>query len=302
MSFVPKDLDAFVRARVGQLLPNGLRIGRLLGEGAMAAVYGLESPKSRPLAIKILHSHLTRETMIRERFRREAYAAKLIHHPGVVHIRGDGMLSSGEPFLVMDRIMGETLEDILSKPPGAIDTCEVLRIASEVLHVLAAAHAAGVLHRDIKPANLMLNSDGAVRVLDFGLARFGMLEEWGTDTQTATGVLLGTAAYISPEQAAGDRDRVGPPSDVFSVGAVMFRAISGQLLHPGRNLAERMQHAHDVGTRSLADVAPFTRKDVIEIVDRSLRSEISERYRSVTSMRRAVEAARALQVSQPRLR
>ncbi len=126
MSDARKELENVFKDRVGDVLPNALRLGRMAGVGAMAAVYCLESPKSRPLARKILHAHLAREPMICERFRREAYAAKVTAHPGVVHVRGDGVFGSGQPDIVMDRVMGETLEEVLSRPPGAIDTAKQL--------------------------------------------------------------------------------------------------------------------------------------------------------------------------------
>lgn len=296
MSYTARELEAHVRGRVGALLPNGQRIGSLLGVGGMAAVYTLQSPEDTPLAIKVLHPHLTEEPMVRERFRREAYAGKVVVHPGVVPVRSDGLLSSGEPYLVMDRVLGETLETTLARPPGAIDTFEALRIAAGVLEVLHVAHSAGVLHRDIKPANLMLAKGGAVRVLDFGLARVGTGDDWG-GVDTGVGVLLGTAAYISPEQAAGHRDAIGPATDIFAVGAVAFRAISGQLLHPGRNLAERMQHARHKGTRSLADVAPFTRPAVVELIDRATRANPAERYATALEFAMEIAALTAPKVS-----
>jgi serine/threonine-protein kinase len=192
-----------------------------VGHGGMATVYkGWDAELNRALAIKVLHPHLASTGTARTRFLREAQAAAAVVHPCVVPIYGVHN-DSGRSFLIMPLITGGSLQQRLDRD-GSLETIEILRIGLQIAEGLAAAHAQGVVHRDIKPANILLE-DGDRRVLisDFGLAR--TLDD---ATLTASGMVAGTPAYMSPEQARGEQ--VDHRTDLFSLGAVLFTMATGR--------------------------------------------------------------------------
>jgi serine/threonine protein kinase len=269
---------------------------RLLGVGGMAAVYAGRHRNGARAAVKILHPELGRYKEVRERFQREGYAANKVHHPGVVKVLDDDVVSSGPDagaaYLVMELLEGESLQDRLERG-FALGEREFLRFASDVLEVLQAAHERGVVHRDLKPENLFFargEAEGGktrVKVLDFGLARL-------LDSQAITtyGLALGTPSFMSPEQAAGRTDEIDGRTDLFALAATGFRLRTGRRIHEADNPVEvvaKMSRfpAPRIGT-VVADVsAPYAR-----VVDRALEFKREDRYESAEAMRRDV--ARAL--------
>jgi serine/threonine-protein kinase len=206
------------------------RLLELLGSGGMGAVYKAEDPSlRRVVALKL--PHLVRSAATREaeqRFLREARAAAVIRHPHVCPIHDVGE-DQGNFFLVMAYVEGETLADRLARLGRFDDLREAVSIACQVAEGLAAIHSHGIVHRDLKPANIMIDQGGQVVLTDFGLARTT------TDTEhvTAEGTLLGTPAYMAPEQAAGKGKEIGSWTDVYSLGVVLFRMITGQVPFDG---------------------------------------------------------------------
>ena len=197
----------------------------LIGAGGMGEVYKAHDKNlERPVALKLLPLHLTHDPERLRRFRAEARAASSLNHPHilVVHDFGD---FNGRPFMVTEFVEGQTLRQRINADPIAVR--DAVDITTQVASALAAAHARGIVHRDIKPENVMLRPDGYVKVLDFGLARQMMSEETGT-TATQPGTLVGTLRYMSPEQSRGQP--VQAPSDVFSLGLVLFEMVTGR--HP----------------------------------------------------------------------
>jgi serine/threonine protein kinase len=183
--------------RVGSVLRGKWTLERLIGIGGMAAVYVARHKIGRLDAIKILHAEFSRVEQIRLRFEQEAHVLNRFKHPGAVEVRDLEKGDDGAPFIVMELLEGQSLASRLrSGPKPSID--ETLRIADEVLDVLAAAHAQGIIHRDIKPDNLFVLPSGAVKVLDFGIARARTQD--GAPLKTKTGTTLGTVAYMPPEQ------------------------------------------------------------------------------------------------------
>ncbi len=224
-------------ARIGVVLRDKWRLDALLGVGGMAAVYAAtHTNNGRRGAIKLLHPELAVNTEVRSRFLREGYAANKVEHPGTVAVLDDDVTEDGAVYLVMELLEGETLE-ARRDVTGVLEPAFVLPIIDKILDVLVAAHPKGIIHRDLKPDNIFLGSDGAVKVLDFGIAR--VREASGTGRQTmANAGPMGTPAFMPPEQARGRWSEVGPRSDLWSLGATMFTLFTGRLVHEAETVNE----------------------------------------------------------------
>lgn len=279
------------RARVGTLLAEKWTLDALIGVGGMAAVYAATHRNSKRAAIKILHRELSIHDEIRERFLREGYAANQVNHSGVVTVHDDVVTDDGSAFLVMDLLDGETLDARLERK-GRLEVDEVLDLSDRVLDVIQAAHEKGIIHRDLKPENVILTRDGAVKVLDFGIARVHKEARRGWST-TADGVVLGTPAFMAPEQARGTWEDVDGRTDVFAIGATMFNLLSGELVHDARTLNESVALAVTARARSLEAVLPSIDPRVTALVDRALAYEKSERWPDPRAMQEALRRTRA---------
>jgi serine/threonine protein kinase len=216
------------------------RVQELLGEGGMGVVYkALDTRLDRPVALKFLSEQYSREPQALERFRQEARAASALNHPQICTIYDIGE-HNGQPFIVMEYLEGESLKDRI--PRGPLPTDQLLDISIQISGALEAAHAKGIIHRDIKPGNLFLTKHGQVKILDFGLAKLaprdvGMSESTtlGSSARTTAGTVVGTVAYMSPEQARAED--VDPRSDLFSVGVVLYEMATGQQAFAGPSVA-----------------------------------------------------------------
>ncbi len=201
------------------------------------------------VALKVLHRDVAISAEVRTRFLREGYAANSVDHPGSVRVLDDDRAEDGSIFLVMELLDGETLDARFERSNRKLGVSEVVTLIVDVLDVLAAAHAKGVVHRDIKPENLFLTREGKVKVLDFGIARLrtASLARAGT----ARGEFFGTPAFMSPEQALGRTDTVDARSDLWSVGATAFTLLSGQYVHAVRDLGrDDHQTSHAPGAEA----------------------------------------------------
>jgi len=200
------------------------RIVEKLGEGGMGVVYKAEDTTlGRTVALKFLPPELTRDAAAKERFIQEARAASALDHPNICNIHEVGETEDGQTFIAMACYEGETLKGTIERGPLKLD--EATDIAAQVAQGLAKAHGQGIVHRDIKPANIIVTKDGLVKIVDFGLAKLA-----GTKL-TKTGSTLGTAQYMSPEQARGTA--VDARSDIFSLGAVLYEMLTGKHAFPG---------------------------------------------------------------------
>ncbi len=235
----------------------------------------------------MLHSFIAAHEDVRERFLREGYVANQVDHPGAVSVLDDDVTPDGAAFLVMELLEGDSLDGWMSNTGGTLPLPDVLAVADQVLDVLAAFHARGVIHRDIKPGNLFITKTGLVKVLDFGLAR--LRDPKFSGAPTATGIVLGTASYMPPpEQAQGKSDQVEARSDVFAVGAVMFRALTGRPVHDAKGATERLFQAMKERAPSLGIVAPHVPTWVVGVVDKALAFDKKDRWESADAMRKAV--------------
>ncbi|MGB7449376.1 MAG: Stk1 family PASTA domain-containing Ser/Thr kinase [Ornithinimicrobium sp.] len=232
----------FVAPRV---LGGRYEVGELIGRGGMAEVHlGHDLRLGRPVAIKILRNELARDTSFLARFRREAQAAAGLNHPAIVAVYDSGeqeVTESGGaplqvPYIVMERVEGRTLRDVLNDEQ-VLDPDEAARVTASVLSGMAYAHDKGIVHRDIKPANVMISRAGAVKVMDFGIAR-ALADTAATMTQTQA--VLGTARYLSPEQAQGNP--VDARSDLYSAGCLLYELLAGRTPFQGDPVALVYQH------------------------------------------------------------
>jgi len=276
-------------ARLGRVLKGKYRLDRVLGIGGMATVYAATHRNKKRVAIKMLHPELSIRENIRTRFLREGYVANSVDHPGAVSVHDDDVAEDGSAFLVMDLLEGSSVEEVAAAKPGKkLPIALVLSIGDALLEVLIAAHAKGIVHRDLKPANLFLTNDGRLEVLDFGIAR---LHDETSSESTAAGSTMGTPAFMAPEQAQGMSDEIGGQTDVWAVAATLFVLLSGTLVHEGRNAQQLILAAATMKARSLASVAPEVPRAVVDVIDKALAFEKSERWTSAKEMRDAVRRA-----------
>lgn len=273
-------------ARVGSTLNAKWALERLLGVGGMGAVFAARHRNGTRAALKLLHAEFAREPEIRDRFLREGKIANSVDHPARVPVTDDDVSDHGEPFLVMDLLEGGTLNELRHRCGGTVPLEEVLRIFETVLDLLARCHQVGIVHRDIKPGNIFITSAGEVKVLDFGVAR--MRDPDSGVEATRMGTAIGTPSYIAPEQALGLTSQVDGRSDIFSVGACMYVALTGKRLNHARTEAESFVMAATQAAPSIANLAPDLPVEVVACVDRALAFEREKRFQDAASMRSEV--------------
>ena len=277
-----------------RILASRYEVGDLIGRGGMAEVHiGHDTRLGRTVAIKILRSDLARDPSFQARFRREAQAAASLNHPSVVAVydTGEDIITeltgavSHVPFIVMEYVEGHTVRDIL-RDGQAVPIEEAVEITAGVLSALGYSHHAGIVHRDIKPANVMLTPTGAVKVMDFGIAR-AIADSAATMTQTQA--VIGTAQYLSPEQARGEQ--VDARSDLYSAGCLLFELLTGRPPFTGDSpVAVAYQHV-----REPAPAPSSFASDVPESLDRvtlkALAKDRDSRYSTAAEFRADLESA-----------
>jgi eukaryotic-like serine/threonine-protein kinase len=293
----PDTPSEIARTRVGALVKGKWRLDKLIGVGGMAAVYAATHRNGNRVAVKILHPQLSVHAPLRERFVREGYAANAVRHEGVVRVLDDDVAEDGSVFLVMELLEGESLNERWIHAGKNLPSEEVLRITDHLLDILAAAHDRGIVHRDVTPGNVFMTTGGALKVLDFGIARY---EDGSGRTATQTGMVFGTPGFMAPEQARGQVDLIDAKTDLWAVGAMMFALISGRLVHQGATLNERMLAAMTQPAPPIATIFPTVDAGVAMIVDKALASDKADRWPDCRAMQRAVrEAHHAISTRSP---
>jgi serine/threonine-protein kinase len=274
---------------IGTLLNGRFRLEEQIGSGGMSTVYrAFDETLERWVAIKLMHGEISQDAAQLERFRREARAAARLQHPHVVTVIDAGE-DDGHPYIVFECVDGETLKDRIRRL-GPLRPAEAVAYAIEIGRALQAAHAERIVHRDVKPQNVLIDAEGRAKVTDFGIAR--SLEAEGL---TATGRVLGTTDYVSPEQALGEQ--VTAQSDVYSLGICLFEMLTGEVPFKGETqVAVAMKHVRE----PLPDVQllrPEVSASLAAVVERATAKETQNRYASMDEMLAALEDALAIEVA-----
>jgi beta-lactam-binding protein with PASTA domain/tRNA A-37 threonylcarbamoyl transferase component Bud32 len=262
-----------------KLLGGRYQLGETIGIGGMAEVFrGIDVRLGRDVAVKVLRADLARDPTFQGRFRREAQSAASLNAPCIVSVYDTGE-DNGVPYIVMEYVDGRTLRDVL-RTEGRLLPQRALEVVADICAALDVAHGAGIVHRDIKPANVMLTARGEVKVMDFGIAR-AVADTSSTMTQTAA--VIGTAAYLSPEQARGEH--VDARSDVYSTGCLLYELVTGTPPFTGDSpVAVAYQHVREDPTPPSAydDTLP---EQVDSVVLKAMAKNPANRYQSADEMR-----------------
>jgi serine/threonine protein kinase len=276
------ELDARARERVGQHVGRW-RVEALIGLGGMAAVYEGRAAGGARVALKVLHPKQARSARERQRFRGEARVTQLLAHPAIVQIHDQGVTWDGAPFLVMELLRGQSLAQLSAERGGRIAPRTLLPLMAEALEALAKAHEQGVIHRDLKPANLFVNQDGSLKLLDFGVARAAALAPLAALDDGDLRV-LGTPAFMPPEQARGRWQATDARSDLWALAATMFTVLSGEHVHGEASANELLGRAMVSSARSLTSVRPELPPSLLAFVDRALRFDKADRFQDAHAM------------------
>ena len=274
-----------------RLLGGRYQVGELLGYGGMAEVHrGRDLRLGRDVAIKMLRTDLARDATFQERFRREAQNSAALNHPAIVAVydTGEEVSSTGEklPFIVMEYVNGRTLNEVLAQEQR-IQPRRALEMIADICAALEFSHRHGIIHRDIKPGNVMITQNGQVKVMDFGIAR---ALASGATTMTQTSAVIGTAQYLSPEQARGES--VDARSDVYAAGCVLFELLVGHPPFVGDSpVSVAYQHVRE-DPKAPSDINREVPPDVDAIVLKALAKNPLNRYQSAQEMR--ADALRAV--------
>ena len=272
-------------SRIGELVGNKYRISRFLAEGGMGVVYEAQHEiVRRRFAVKFLRPDYARRREFLGRFKREAEAAGGLESEHIASAVDFGIATDGSPFLVMEYLVGEDLASLLVRE-GCLPLERAADLCMQACHGAETAHTAGILHRDLKPKNLFIGrrEDGTdiLKILDFGIAKLALIRQ--DNTTTDTGTVMGTPAYMSPEQSRGER-ALDPRSDVYALGAILFEMLSGQLPHPGDSPNAILHHISTRPGISLGVVAPGLPMALVETVDRSLATDPGVRPQSAMAL------------------
>ncbi len=280
-------------------LPAGAHLGQyvirsLIGSGGMGEVYLAHDTRlDRRVALKLLPAELAHDAERLRRFEREARSASALNHPAIVAVYDLGQAES-RTYISMELVEGQTLRQILQA--GPMTPRRALQVAAPIADGLAKAHEAGIVHRDLKPENLMVSNDGFAKILDFGLAKLvgdaGVAEGLQTVSvhQTSPGTVMGTVAYMSPEQASGGA--ADNRSDQFSFGLVLYELLTGQRAFSRPTAAETMSAIIRDDPTPLGQLNPTVPAPVRWIVDRCLAKAPADRYGSTRDLARDLASAR----------
>ncbi|MBI3736071.1 SEL1-like repeat protein, partial [Candidatus Sumerlaeota bacterium] len=269
---------------VGKIIGNYEILGEL-GRGGMGVVYKAhEQSLGRAVALKVLPPNLAADEAFLKRFTREARAVAQLNHPNVVTIYNIGQ-EGATHYIAMEFIRGRVLSDMI-KEKGRIELRPALHIARQVADALGAAHRSRIIHRDIKPQNIMVDEGGRVKVMDFGIAK--MTEEMATSL-TRTGDVLGTPAYMSPEQCRGKQ--LDGRTDIYSLGIVLFQMLAGTLPFKGETPVTVIQKILFEPAPSVLEFNPNVPPSVVRLLDRCLSKEVEDRYPSSLELSADLDAA-----------
>jgi serine/threonine-protein kinase len=269
----------------GQLFAGRYRLDRRLGVGGMSTVQlAFDTRLERYVAVKLLAEHLAADNNFVARFRREALAAARLVHPNVVQVYDFGTdQASGRQFIVMEHVDGRSCAELL-RDAGHLGPREVVEICAQACRGLDYAHRNGVVHRDVKPGNLLQNPEGVVKLADFGIAKAAEDSDI-----TRVGSVIGTAAYLSPEQARGEP--AGPASDLYALGVVAYQLATGRLPYQGASLTDLARQQESGPPTDVHQIAPEVSEALSAAIMRALESDPARRYASASEMEDALRDA-----------
>lgn len=260
-----------------QVLGGRYLLEECIANGGMAAVWRAHDELlARTVAVKVLHDHLAADDAFRERFRREAIAAAKLTHPNVVSLYDTGQ-SEGTVFLVMEFVDGVTLRRVIADL-GMLDPEQAATVGEKIARALAYAHDRGLVHRDVKPANILLSDDGTVKVADFGIAKVAEAAE----DLTRTGTVLGTAAYVAPEQVLGQE--VDGRTDQYALGCVLYETLTGRQPFKGENAVATAAQRLESDPLPLRSLRPDIPRELDDIVRRAMSRAPQDRFPSATQL------------------
>jgi eukaryotic-like serine/threonine-protein kinase len=268
-----------------ELFADRYKLDRRLGVGGMATVQlAFDTRLERYVAVKLLAEHLAEDASFVSRFRREALAAARLVHPNIVQVFDFGLDdASGRHFIVMEYIRGKSGAELL-RDQGRLELREAIFIIDQSCRGLEHAHRHGVVHRDVKPGNLLRSDDGVVKLADFGIAKAGD----AVSRITQVGSVLGTAAYLAPEQAAGEE--AGPRADLYALGVVAYQLLAGRLPYEAQSLTELALKQQREQPPMIDEIDPSIPHGVAQAVARALEMDPDRRFATATEMREALAA------------
>jgi len=292
MRFCPQDGTEIAPAVLGVALANTYEFIEAVGSGGMSVIYkARHRALNRFVAIKMLHGHMLTDNVIM-RFQQEAKASSLLVHPNTVAVHDFGITESGQPYMVMDFIEGETLANVIQRQ-GALPVEDCIKIISQVCDAVEHAHENGILHRDLKPSNIMLikmeGTPGIVKIVDFGIAK--IMDASGSSGQnlTRTGELFGSPLYMSPEQCAGAKE-LDRRSDIYSLGCVMYECLTGTVPHRGETLVGTIVKHMNEQPIPISEMQPDTKvpSALEDIVDKALEKNPDKRFQTMEELKKAL--------------
>ena len=268
---------------IGKKLDGRYLIESLIGVGGMANVYkGRDVRTNNAIAVKVLKEEFLGNEELVRRFKNESKAISILDHPNIVKVY-DVSVTDQLQYIVMEYIDGITLKEYLKQRGGALTWKEVVHFATQVLGALDHAHSKGIVHRDVKPQNIMLQADGSIKMMDFGIARFSRAQ-----SQTVSDKAIGSVHYISPEQAKGDR--TDARTDIYSVGVMLYEMLSGRLPFDGDGAVSIAIMQISDKPKPLAQVAPNVPEGLRQITEKAMEKDPAKRYQSAQEMLDAIEA------------
>ncbi len=280
---------------IGQVLSNRYRIEELIGSGGMSSVYKATDPNlRRVVAIKMIHAHLSDNAEFARRFEEEATVVAQLRHPNIVQVY-DFNTDGSTSYMVMEFVPGETLQTRLKRLNAEgrrMDYSEAVRFAIHICEAADYAHKRGMIHRDIKPANVMLDVQGQAILMDFGIAKI-----IGGHRHTATGAVIGTALYMSPEQIRGEQ--IDPRTDVYSIGVTLFEMVNGRPPYEADSaMTLMMKHLNDP-IPDLRQLQPDIPDELVAVIEKSLSKARESRFQSAIEMSMALQAVLERMVKRP---
>ncbi len=282
------DISAVAQRRIGQVVAGSYRISRYIGSGGSSHVYEAEHVRlGKPFALKLLRPELDSSRKTAQRFRREAKAMARLQSEHVIGVVDSGELEDQTPYLVMELLQGQDLRSLLSRE-GRLPARRAVQIAIEACRGLAEVHKAGLVHRDLKPENLFITrrstGEDWCKVLDFGVAKMEASQS------TAQGAIIGTVRYMAPEQLAGG-DAVGPATDVYAVGAILYECLAGVAMVEGDSVQQVMYRVMNLEPKPLASLRPGLPSALHELIEQCVAKTQTQRPQSADELAKALQTA-----------